>query len=477
MNCSSRVFLMTFLLALICRSASADIRWEPEEALTTHPVDFDYYWGPSIAAGQDEVVVAWAFSEEIYIKRWNGTWGPDERVTFNAGWSLYPAVAVGDTGDIFLSWIDDRAVAYFPDLYAARWNGAWGPAERLTLYQSQSHALALDRTGACHLVYDFSYQATPGIDLAYRKWDGAWSVPLDLSTAGGYQTLPDIAAGPNSQLHVVWKDCRVSPCQVYYRRWNGTAWDTERLLSSAPLGVDYPKVAADSFGKTHVVWVNRLSPQSSDSRIFYNRREGDTWTGPTLISNNQKYVTFPDVAVDQSGNVHVVWEEGGPAPIYGANILYRRQEAGQWLPQEQLTVDDGIYSSAPAIACDSTGKVHVVWYDEVDYLLHYRRGVPYSASVAPSPPVSGKLTATLSPNPFAGSVAIDVTGSMMPMTFALYDSGGRLVRTIRETSAAHPSRMVWDGKDARGAPVPAGVYVYRITSGITSTTGLLVRVR
>jgi flagellar hook assembly protein FlgD len=44
---------------------------------------------------------------------------------------------------------------------------------------------------------------------------------------------------------------------------------------------------------------------------------------------------------------------------------------------------------------------------------------------------------------------------------------GRLVRTLidGETRAAGPHEATWDGQDASGQPVAAGVYVCRLESG------------
>jgi len=52
-----------------------------------------------------------------------------------------------------------------------------------------------------------------------------------------------------------------------------------------------------------------------------------------------------------------------------------------------------------------------------------------------------------------------------PGTLRIYDSSGRLVRTIETTeSVCH-----WDGKDARGQKVTSGVYLYRIGASTAKT--------
>jgi hypothetical protein len=82
------------------------------------------------------------------------------------------------------------------------------------------------------------------------------------------------------------------------------------------------------------------------------------------------------------------------------------------------------------------------------------------AAVDPSPPAPGVLR--VSPNPFRGTTRIEAPG-WSPLT--IHDVRGRLVRVLTCTGAcpavAGPFRGEWDGTDARGEPVPSGVYFLR----------------
>ncbi len=70
------------------------------------------------------------------------------------------------------------------------------------------------------------------------------------------------------------------------------------------------------------------------------------------------------------------------------------------------------------------------------------------------------------PNPFGRQTTLRyrVTTSG-PATLAVYDAGGRLVRVLL-TGTALPGEqtVIWDGRDAAGGLVPAGVYLARWTS-------------
>jgi flagellar hook assembly protein FlgD len=71
--------------------------------------------------------------------------------------------------------------------------------------------------------------------------------------------------------------------------------------------------------------------------------------------------------------------------------------------------------------------------------------------------------------------AADRSGAV---TACIYDSAGRLIRTLPETlvqSGAH--ELTWDGRDDTGALVRSGVYFYRASIGGQRHTGKLVVAR
>jgi hypothetical protein len=81
-----------------------------------------------------------------------------------------------------------------------------------------------------------------------------------------------------------------------------------------------------------------------------------------------------------------------------------------------------------------------------------------------------------SPNPFNPTTAIRFSlGSRENVTLAVYDLGGRLVRTLASGSREIGSHTVtWDGRDNAGRPVSSGVYFYRLDAGKFSDTRKMV---
>ena len=79
----------------------------------------------------------------------------------------------------------------------------------------------------------------------------------------------------------------------------------------------------------------------------------------------------PSIAIDGSGNVHVVWADD---TVYGAagadrDIFYNfwNVTSGSWNVTGVVSTESTGDSYNPALAVDGSGNVHVTWYDYTDY--------------------------------------------------------------------------------------------------------------
>ncbi len=94
----------------------------------------------------------------------------------------------------------------------------------------------------------------------------------------------------------------------------------------------------------------------------------------------------------------------------------------------------------------------------------------------------GEVTVSVVPSPFVagGLLSYSVPGvsGCRGVEFTIYDSGGRLIRTLVDRRMASGRYSItWDGRDDRGCPSPAGMYYcqLRIESHRTIRPVLLVR--
>ena len=81
------------------------------------------------------------------------------------------------------------------------------------------------------------------------------------------------------------------------------------------------------------------------------------------------------------------------------------------------------------------------------------------SSETPAGEADGPSTLTAAPNPFQGWTAISLQGASTARSVRILDVSGRTVRTLEPSSSrGGTARVLWDGRDARGHPVPAGLY-------------------
>jgi hypothetical protein len=98
---------------------------------------------------------------------------------------------------------------------------------------------------------------------------------------------------------------------------------------------------------------------------------------------------------------------------------------------------------------------------------------------APKPPLHWGLQLLASPNPTRGTAALHVTAPTAgPQELVVLDALGRVVRRLdRGRYAAGPRLVTWDGSDAHGVRVAAGVYLVRLRAGAQSTQTRIAMLR
>lgn len=121
-------------------------------------------------------------------------------------------------------------------------------------------------------------------------------------------------------------------------------------------------VATDTGGNVHVVWYDN---RTGRNQVFYRRwsRQSGSWDTITRLTNQSVPAYRPAVACDNTGNVYVVWYQSN-SPYYG--IWYKKWNiaTGSWEDSVYLYNPGGNYLNYyPSIACRPGGdNVHVVWY-------------------------------------------------------------------------------------------------------------------
>ncbi len=92
---------------------------------------------------------------------------------------------------------------------------------------------------------------------------------------------------------------------------------------------------------------------------------------------------FPDVAVDSSGDVHLIWQTGPCSRTYQKPcLMHWRQKGGVWQNAYDVFLDQGAGQSAirAAIAVDREGRVHLIYLQDFQSIVYQQAWIAWADS-------------------------------------------------------------------------------------------------
>jgi hypothetical protein len=300
-------------------------------------------------------------------------WSARQNISNNSGNSQYPDIAVDSQGTVYVVWQDDT-VGGSGLLYStlSAGDGNWSTPQSIsgTSSISASPRIAVDQQGSLHVVWQDSIGGEPGIYWAVRSSDGSWSTPQQITGTSANSSAPDVAVDAQGNPHVVWEEelAEGNTDIIYATKSDESDWLTQNI-SNDHEGSASPSIAIDDQGNLHVVWQgDPLQITGGYLDILYTAKpsNGD-WSAPVDISHNQRPSAHARIAVDGEGNPHVVWEETYDEYATDIRPRYNTKSGGNWLAQPENILPsstEGIMFCHPDIAVDpTTGNPQVVWYD------------------------------------------------------------------------------------------------------------------
>ena len=379
-----QIFITVVLVSLLFSAVAYGDTWTTNKQITNTLGDSKY---PAIAVDGSKIYVVWQdntpdlLNDEIYFKRsvdGGVTWKTDKRLTNNAGGnydSYDPAIAV-DGSNIYVVWWDTRPGNY--EIYFKRsvdGGVTWKTDRRLTnnAGYSQYPALAVDGSKIYVVWHDY----TPGNPEIYfkRSVDGGvtWKTDKRLTNNAGGSYFPVIAVD-GQNVYVVWYDDRSGNPEIYFKRSvdGGVTWKTDKRLTNNAAYYQYPAIAVDG-PNIYVVWTDDTP---GNEEIYFKKSVdgGVTWTTDKRLTTNTGDSYAPAIAVGGS-NIYVVWTDVTPGNL---EIYFKKStDGGSTWKQTRLT-NDSLGSQYPAIAADGS-NVYIVWQNFIsmppNVEIYFKKGV------------------------------------------------------------------------------------------------------
>jgi hypothetical protein len=324
------------------------------------------------------VLIIEALGLLLFAQAAQAQWTTAKRLTWTSGASMGGSIAVDSQGRLHVIWSDETP-GNGEIYYKKSTDGGitWTPSRRLTWTAGGSYgaALAVDSLDHLHVAWQ---DETPGnVEIFYKKsTDGGdtWTANKRLTFNAGNSYQPDLAVDSSDCVHMVWSDATPGNCEVYYRRSTdgGDTWTVGQRLTWTTEWSGSQAMAVDSSDILHAVWDDYVP---GNAEIFYKKSTngGATWLPTQRLSWTSGSSFYPDIAVDSSGNLFVVWPDYTQG---NGEICYKRSTDGgaSWVTGRRLSLTPGD-SSGPVLAVDSLDNVHVVWQDETpgNYEIYYKK--------------------------------------------------------------------------------------------------------
>jgi len=294
-------------------------------------------------------------------------WTPAKRLTWTSGLSNMPVIIVDPSGNPHVLWQDNtpgKSVIYYKK--STDGGTTWTALNRLAWTSGGSYApgVAVDSLGHLHVAWS---DDTPGnAEIYYKKsTDGGatWTVSKRLTWTLGYSTAPAIAVDSSGTLHVAWQEHTLTNREIYYKKSpdEGATWTASQRLTWTSSYSESPAIAVDSSLNPHLVW-HGATP--GYWQVYYKKSTdgGANWTTSRRLTwtSGNSYVSA--VCADAPAALHVIYYDHSPG---NAEIYYRKSLDGgaSWKTSQRLTWNSG-FSGYPALAIDASGDLHVVWQDD-----------------------------------------------------------------------------------------------------------------
>jgi hypothetical protein len=222
-------------------------------------------------------------------------------------------------------------------------------------YSNDFNSMAVDSNNNLHVVWEGESSSYSHYQIWYSRYNGtAWSTPIVLSTYAGMNTStqnsPAIAVDSNNNLHVVWygQASGYSNKQIWEADYNGAAWSTPvRLstvdgMSSSPI-LKFPCIVVDSNNNLDVLFRGNATGYTN-SGIWFTRRTSGTWSTPVVVSTypgmNSTDQISPGLAIDSKNNVYAGWN--GNAAGYSSNQIWIAVYNGAWQTPVRVSTYSGM---------------------------------------------------------------------------------------------------------------------------------------
>jgi hypothetical protein len=289
-------------------------------------------------------------------------WLPSVTISTSGGDALTGEVAVDSAGNALALWARSQGKRWVIQAVYRPLHGLWQGPRDVSAPSSLAGApqAAFDRDGNTLAVWERSDGNHLFVQAASRsRLSGRWSLPQDLSRAGGDSLFPQIAIDADGNALAVWLRSTNGFWSVEAAfRPRGSPWQPPETIDREPAGAVSPQVVFDPRGNAVAAWAALVG--TSWSIMTADRPRGGGWGKPEALALAGDYPRVRlRLAVDGRGSAIAVWE--GLHELHSViQAAVRSTPRQAWSGVRDLS-DDSSDAVSPQLAVDGRGDVAVVW--------------------------------------------------------------------------------------------------------------------
>lgn len=392
----------------------------------------DYGDDPDVTVANDSsFVITYQYSRTIYYQMFTlggDSIGPPARAsdtTYN--YRYRPSIDINSSGNFVITWYDNRNGNF--DIYAQRFDSIGDTIgvnfridDDLGTSEQSYPAVAVSSEG--RFIITWHDYRNGDFDIFGQVYNAGgnpvgtnFKINTDVGTQG--QFYPDVASLPDGNFIIVWQDYR-SGMGIYGQIIDFLGIPVDANFKISDVVAYWPCVDASDTGRFVVTWHDY---RDGNTNIYaqsfnpdYTPYKGNYKVNNDIEGLNQGQI-YPDLVTD------------------GTNIIF--------------TWDDTKWQRGYDIAAKVVGWEFSSSIDDGEY-------VEIPTMLLPN-----------IPNPFINSTLIRYQiDERQEIKIEIYDISGRLIRTL-SSGIVEPGvhNLRWNGKDAEGKRVPAGIYFCRLSAG------------
>lgn len=206
----------------------------------------------------------------------------------------------------------------------------------------------------------------------YSAASGTWSAPTILDAYSTAITQPHLVVDLVGNVTATWLEYISGSYVVQASRSDGIIWTLPATLNNGTQSPNAypgiaPQMAVDTSGNVTVIWFEQ---QGSNYAVQAARFSGGSWTTSPTTLNGETPTAYqniiPQMITDNLGNVTVVWieQQGSNYAVQAA-----RFSAGAWT-SSPTTLDgetpNAFMNATPQMVVDTMGNVTVTWLENKD---------------------------------------------------------------------------------------------------------------